>query len=136
MVPRLSRLRRRGPAAVGNQPPPDLRGGGPAGIGHLENPKTLDDLALAQGQLVNQRTADAPMTLALVMSNRASGLLACAVLASWRWWLGLGMVVVWMIVRRPQLKLIRKQGALYSGSSQTLRRAWSPSCSRISRTTR
>jgi ATP-binding cassette subfamily B protein len=97
---------------------------GPAGIGHLENPKTLDDLALAQGQLVNQRTADAPMTLALVLSNRASGLLACAVLASWRWWLGLGMLVVWMIVRRPQLKLIRKQGALYSGSSETLRRAW------------
>jgi ATP-binding cassette subfamily B protein len=97
---------------------------GPAGIGHLENPKTLDDLALAQGQLVNQRTADAPMTLALVLSNRASGLLACAVLASWRWWLGLGMLVMWMIVRRPQLKLIRKQGALYSGSSETLRRAW------------
>jgi len=97
---------------------------GPAGIGHLENPKTLDDLALAQGQLVNQQTADAPMTLALVVSNRASGLLACAVLASWRWWLGLGMLVMWMIVRRPQLKLIRKQGALYSGSSEVLRRAW------------
>jgi ATP-binding cassette subfamily B protein len=31
---------------------------------------------------------------------------------------------MWMIVRRPQLKLIRKQGALYSGSSETLRRAW------------
>jgi ATP-binding cassette, subfamily B, bacterial len=97
---------------------------GPAGIGHLESPNTLDDLALAQGQLVNQQTADAPMTLALVVSNRASGLLACAVLASWRWWLGLGMLVMWMIVRRPQLKLIRKQGALYSGSSEVLRRAW------------
>jgi ATP-binding cassette subfamily B protein len=97
---------------------------GPAGIGHLENPNTLDDLALAQGQLVNQQTADAPMTLALVVSNRAGGLLACAVLASWRWWLGLGMLVMWMIVRRPQLKLIRKQGALYSGSSEVLRRAW------------
>jgi ATP-binding cassette subfamily B protein len=97
---------------------------GPAGIGHLENPNTLDDLALAQGQLVDQQTADAPMTLALVVSNRASGLLACAVLASWRWWLGLGMLVMWLIVRRPQLKLIRKQGALYSGSSEVLRRAW------------
>jgi ATP-binding cassette subfamily B protein len=97
---------------------------GPVGIGHLEDPKILDDLALAQGQLVNQQTADAPMTLALVVSNRVGGLLACAVLASWRWWLGLGMLVMWMIIRRPQLKLIRKQGALYSGSSQTLRRAW------------
>jgi ATP-binding cassette subfamily B protein len=97
---------------------------GPAGIGHLEDPKVLDDLALAQGQLVNQRTADAPMTLALVVSNRAGGLLACAVLASWRWWLGLLMLVMWMGVRRPQLRLIRKQGALYSGSTETLRRAW------------
>jgi ATP-binding cassette subfamily B protein len=97
---------------------------GPVGIGHLEEAKVLDDLALARGQLVNQQTADAPMTLALVVSNRAGGLIACGVLASWRWWLGLGMLVMWMIVRRPQLKLIRKQGALYSGSTETLRRAW------------
>jgi hypothetical protein len=50
--------------------------GGPPGIGHLENPKVLDDLELAQGQLVNPRPADAPMTLAVVISNRASGLFA------------------------------------------------------------
>jgi ATP-binding cassette, subfamily B, bacterial len=96
----------------------------PVGTGHLEDPAVLDDLALAQGQLVNQWTADAPMTLALVVSNRASGLIACAVLASWRWWLGLGMLAMWIVVRRPQLKLIREQGALYAGSSEVLRRAW------------
>lgn len=96
----------------------------PVGIAHLEDPAVLDDLALAQGQLVNQWTADAPMTLALVVSNRASGLIACGVLASWRWWLGLGMLAMWMAVRRPQLKLIREQGALYAGSSEVLRRAW------------
>jgi ATP-binding cassette, subfamily B, bacterial len=97
---------------------------GPPGIGHLEDPKVLDDLAMAQGQLVTQQTADAPMTLALVVSNRAGGLIACAVLASWRWWLGLGMLLMWVAVRRPQLRLIRKQGALYAGSSEVLRRAW------------
>jgi ATP-binding cassette, subfamily B, bacterial len=97
---------------------------GPAGIAHLEDPKVLDDLALAQGQLTGQMPADAPMTLALVVSNRASGLLACAVLASWRWWLGLGMLVMWVSIRRPQLALIREQGALYAGSSEALRRAW------------
>jgi ATP-binding cassette, subfamily B, bacterial len=96
----------------------------PTGIAHLEDPKVLDDLALAQGQLTGQMPADAPMTLALVVSNRVSGLLACAVLASWRWWLGLGMLVMWMAVRRPQLKLIREQGALYAGSSEDMRRAW------------
>src|SRR5580692_7316427 len=97
---------------------------GPAGIAHLEDPKVLDDLALAQGQLTGQMPADAPMTLALVVSNRVSGLLACAVLASWQWWLGLGMLVMWMAIRRPQLALIREQGALYAGSSEELRRAW------------
>jgi len=96
----------------------------PAGISHLEDPRVLDDLALAQGQLTGQMPADAPMTLALVVSNRASGLIACAVLASWRWWLGLGMLALWVIIRRPQLKLIREQGALYAGGSQVLRRAW------------
>ena len=96
----------------------------PVGTGHLEDPAVLDDLSLAQGQLVNQWTADAPMTLALVVSNRASGLIACGVLASWRWWLGLGMLAMWIVVRRPQLKLIREQGALYAGSSEVLRRAW------------
>ena len=97
---------------------------GPVGIAHLEDPKVLDDLALAQGQLTGQMPADAPMTLALVVSNRASGLLACAVLASWRWWLGLILLVMWMSIRRPQLALIREQGALYAGNSETLRRAW------------
>ena len=97
---------------------------GPVGIAHLEDPRVLDDLALAQGQLTGQMPADAPMTLALVVSNRASGLLACAVLASWRWWLGLVMLVMWMSIRRPQLALIREQGALYAGNSESLRRAW------------
>jgi ATP-binding cassette, subfamily B, bacterial len=98
--------------------------GQPAGIGHLEDPKVLDDLDLTQGQLVNPRPADAPMTLALVVSNRASGLFACLVLASWRWWLGLGMLAMWVLVRRPQLALIREQGALYAGGSEAMRRSW------------
>jgi ATP-binding cassette, subfamily B, bacterial len=97
---------------------------GPTGIAHLEDPKVLDDLALAQGQLTGQMPADAPMTLALVVSNRVSGLFACAVLASWQWWLGLGMLVMWMAIRRPQLALIREQGALYAGGSEEMRRAW------------
>jgi ATP-binding cassette, subfamily B, bacterial len=97
---------------------------GPIGIAHLEDPAVLDDLALAQGQLTGQMPADAPMTLALVVSNRVSGLLACAVLASWRWWLGLGMLVMWMAIRRPQLRLIREQGAMYAGQGEAFRRAF------------
>jgi len=33
-------------------------------------------------------------------------------LASWQWWLGLGMLAMRVIVRRPQLALTREQGAL------------------------
>src|ERR1700723_443587 len=97
---------------------------GPVGIAPLEDPAVLDDLALAQGQLTGQMPAAAPMTLALVVSNRVGGLFACCVLASWRWWLGRGMFVMGMFVRLPQLALIREQGALYAGSSEDLRRAW------------
>jgi hypothetical protein len=34
------------------------------------------------------------------------------------------MLVMWMAIRRPQLALIREQGALYAGGSEPLRRAW------------
>jgi ATP-binding cassette subfamily B protein len=97
---------------------------GPVGISHLEDASVLNDVALAQGQLVSQRTADAPMTLANVISNRAGGLIACLVLASFRWWLGLGMAVMWILVRRPQMTTNREMGRRFSGSSETLRRAW------------
>jgi ATP-binding cassette subfamily B protein len=97
---------------------------GPIGIAHLEDAEVLNDLALAQGQLVSQRTADAPMTLANVVGNRAGGLFACLVLASFRWWLALGMAVMWMLMRRPQLAQLREQGRLFTGASETLRRAW------------
>lgn len=97
---------------------------GPVGISHLEDASVLNDVALAQGQLVNQRTADAPMTLANVISNRAGGLIACLVLASFRWWLGLGIAVMWILVRQPQMKTNREMGRRFSGSSETLRRAW------------
>jgi ATP-binding cassette subfamily B protein len=97
---------------------------GPIGIAHLEDTEVLNDLALAQGQIVNQRTADAPMALASVISNRAGGLMACIVLASFRWWIGLGMAVMWMLMRQPQLAQLREQGRLFSGASETLRRAW------------
>ena len=97
---------------------------GPIGISHLEDASVLNDVALAQGQLVNQRTADAPMTLAAVISNRSGGLIACLVLASFRWWLGLGMAAMWIVVRRPQMRTNREMGRRFSGSSETLRRAW------------
>jgi hypothetical protein len=68
----------------------------PTGIAHLEDPATLDELESARGQLGACYPADAPMTLAVVVGNRLSGLVACGVVGVYRWWLGLGLA------ERPQ----------------------------------
>ena len=59
--------------------------GTPPGIAHLEDPETLDRLANAQGQLMGLQPADAPMTIASQLGDRLSGVLACAVLMTFRW---------------------------------------------------
>ena len=68
--------------------------GQPTGVAHLEDPSLLDKLASARGQLLNVLPSDAPVTLALVLSNRLTGFLACVAVGLFRWWLGLGMLVV------------------------------------------
>lgn len=96
----------------------------PTGIAHLEDPGLLDKLASARGQLLNVRPSDAPVTLALVLSNRLTGLLACAVVGWFRWWLGLGMLVVWLAVRVPLQAAMRGQVAQYQGGINIFRRSY------------
>jgi ATP-binding cassette subfamily B protein len=96
----------------------------PAGIAHLEDPETLDRLANAQGQLMNAAPADAPMTIAGQLGGWLSGTLACAVLAGFRWWLGLAVFAAWVAVRRPIGQLIRTRVATFRAAGEPLRRAW------------
>ena len=49
------------------------------------------------------------MTLAMVASNRIGGLIACVAVGSYRWWLGAGMLVMWLVIRRPQGRVITEQ---------------------------
>ncbi len=96
----------------------------PVGIAHLEQPQVLDRLALARGQLINYYPADAVMTLAMVASNRIGGLIACVAVGSYRWWLGAGMLVIWLAIRRPQGKVITEQAETFNENAEVMRRAF------------
>jgi ATP-binding cassette, subfamily B, bacterial len=96
----------------------------PVGIAHLEHSRVLDRVALARGQLINYYPADAVMTLAMVASNRIGGLLACIAVGSYRWWLGAGMLVIWLAIRRPQGKVITEQARLFNSNAEVMRRAF------------
>src|ERR1700728_1051227 len=96
---------------------------GPVGIAHLEDPAVLDRLARAQGSLMTYYPADARVALAGVIGTRLSGLIACGVLASFRWWLGLAALLLWLAVRRPLRRVILDQVKSFSGNAEIMRRA-------------
>src|SRR5579875_1586359 len=96
----------------------------PVGIEPLEDQDVLERLASAQGQLLNARPADAPMQVVSLIGDRLTGILACVVLATWRWWVGLGLAVLWMLVRRPLGQLIRARTSRARSAGPQLRRSW------------
>jgi ATP-binding cassette subfamily B protein len=96
----------------------------PVGIEHLEAAEIQDQLSLAQGQLITYYPGEAPMILAAVISQRLAGLLACAVLSDYRWWLGLGMLAMWLVVRRPQRLILAEQARVFNANTEIMRRAF------------
>jgi ATP-binding cassette subfamily B protein len=96
----------------------------PAGIEHLEDPQVLDQLSAASGELSATQPADAPMTLAGVLGDRLAGLLACLVLASFRWWLGLLFLAGWLLVRPPLRRLLVERALLTRRATPALRHSW------------
>jgi ATP-binding cassette, subfamily B, bacterial len=96
----------------------------PAGIAHLEDPAVLDRLSAAQGELLSYEPSGAAMALIGRVGDRLSGVLACAVLATFRWWLGLGLLVMWLVVRRPLRDLVLLRVGMFRRATETLRRSW------------
>jgi ATP-binding cassette, subfamily B, bacterial len=96
----------------------------PIGIEPLEDQDLLERLASAQGQLLNARPADAPMQVVSLTGDRLTGILACVVLATWRWWVGLGLLALWLLVRRPLAELIRARTTRARSAGPQLRRSW------------
>jgi ATP-binding cassette, subfamily B, bacterial len=96
----------------------------PAGIAHLEDPAVLDRLSSAQGELLNYEPSGAAMTLIGRAGDRLSGVLACAVLATFHWWLGLGVLAMWLVLRRPLRELVRSRVGTFRDATEALRRSW------------
>jgi ATP-binding cassette subfamily B protein len=96
----------------------------PVGISHLEDATTLDRLELAQGKLAAWVPADAPVTLAAVLGTRLGGVVACVVVGTFRWWIGLGLFVMWLAVRGPLRRIIVGQVFAYRMQAEVMRRAY------------
>jgi ATP-binding cassette subfamily B protein len=96
----------------------------PAGIEHLEDQELLDQLTAASGELSSDRPADAPMTLAATIGSRLGGLIGCLVLATFRWWLGLLLLVGWTLVRLPVSRLWAERARFIQRANPTLRHSW------------
>jgi len=96
----------------------------PAGIEHLEDQQVLERLASARGELVGGKPEGAPMALVSLLGDRLTGVLACVVLATYRWWLGLALLVTWLVVRRPLGTRVRFQATRARQAGAPLRRSW------------
>jgi len=96
----------------------------PVGVEHLEDEAVLDQIASARGELLAGAPAGAPMSLVSLLGDRLTGVLACVVLATFRWWLGLGMLVMWLAVRRPLAALSRDRATVARRAGPALRRSW------------
>jgi ATP-binding cassette subfamily B protein len=96
----------------------------PVGIEHLEDREVLDQLSSARGEILGGQPAGAPMALVSALGDRLTGVLACVVLATFRWWLGLAVLVVWRVVRRPLGTRLRSQATRVRSAGTPLRRSW------------
>jgi ATP-binding cassette subfamily B protein len=96
----------------------------PATVSHLEDTETLDRLASAEGSLTGFFPGDAPVTWVGSVASRLSGVLACAVISAYFWWLGLLLLVMWVAVRRVILKSVLRQAVDMRGQTTEMRRAW------------
>ena len=96
----------------------------PATVAHLEDQDTLNRLASAEGSLTGFFPGDAPVTWVGSVAGRLSGVIGCAVIAAYFWWLGLLLLAMWLIVRRVMLRAVLRQAIDVRGQTTEMRRAW------------
>jgi ATP-binding cassette subfamily B protein len=97
---------------------------GPVGIEHLEDAETLDRLARAEGSLTGYFPGDVPVTWAGNVAGRISGVVGCAFVAAYVWWLGVLMLLTWLAVRRLLLEAVTTQTVRMRSQTSTIRRAY------------
>jgi ATP-binding cassette subfamily B protein len=96
----------------------------PVGVEHLEDSAVLDQLAAASGELSTSGPANAPMALASAFGDRLSGFIACVVLATFRWYIGLLFFVGWSLLRPPLRRLLAERALLVRRATPELRHSW------------
>ena len=96
----------------------------PVGVEHLEDSAVLDQLSAASGELSTSGPADAPMALASAFGDRLTGFLACVVLATFRWYIGLLFFVGWSLIRPPLRRLLAERALLTRRATPELRHSW------------
>ena len=96
----------------------------PVGIEPLEDQDVLERLSSARGELLGSQPSGAPMAVVSNLGDRLTGILACLVLATFRWYLGLGLLAMWLVVRRPLGRLIRSRTSRARRAGPPLRRSW------------
>jgi len=96
----------------------------PIGVEHLEDSAVLDQLAAASGELSTSGPADAPMALASAFGDRLTGFIACVVLATFRWYLGLLFFLGWSLLRPPLRRLLAERALLTRRATPELRHSW------------
>jgi ATP-binding cassette subfamily B protein len=97
---------------------------GPVGVSHLEDTEVLDRLSRAEGSLTGFFPGDAPVTWAGSFSGRVAGIIGCLVVAVFQWWLGLLLLVMWLVVRRVVLTAVLRQAIDMRARTTVMRRSW------------
>ena len=96
----------------------------PVGIGHLEDPTTLDRVALAREVGVGGFTPGAAAAATFnFMVFRLIGFGQAVIVATFHWWLAVALVVVTLFNRRPVLGQIMRTLQVVVGRARALRRA-------------
>lgn len=98
--------------------------GRPVGIAHLEDPATLDLIESARGVgTQGLRPGDAVAALASLLPSWAQALGSAALLATFRWWLGLGWLLMWPVLLYYLQREYLRVGEVGYGQASALRRA-------------
>lgn len=98
--------------------------GHPAGIAHLEDPAVLDLIESARGVgMQGLRPGDAVAALASLLPSWAQALGSAAILATFRWWLGLLWLAIWPVLLYYLQREYLRVGEVGYGQAAAVRRA-------------
>jgi ABC-type multidrug transport system fused ATPase/permease subunit len=94
----------------------------PPGIAHLEDPRTLDDISRAQGVGPGGiGPSDALRGVIMLAELRFAAVVSAVILASFRWWLALALLVFRMWIRKTVWKQMAQGSAVALERTQQAR---------------